>query len=141
MKYEIVLIESKEQIKLCFDVFKDLRPHIEEDKFVDQVLRQQEESFQILAIKVGDKVVSAAGFRFGEYFAWGKIIYIDDLSTLPAHRGNSYAEILMDWLIDHAKTRQCKSVHLDPGLERHAAHKLYLKKNFDIGAHHLSLEF
>ncbi len=141
MEYELFIVEGKNQLELCFDAFKVLRPHIEKEKFVSQVLRQQKQSYQIVAIKLGGKIPCAAGFRFAEFLAWGKVLYIDDLITLPEYRGNGYATVLMDWLIEYAKAQECDGLHLDTGHQRHSAHKLYLKKGLNINAHHLALEF
>lgn len=141
MKRELFTPESDEELKLCFPAFKELRPHLNEQSFIEQVQRQKELNYKIIAIKHKGIVPGAAGFRIAEFLAWGKVLYIDDLTTLPEHRGKGYASILMDWLIEHAKTNKCKGLHLDTGHHRHAAHKLYLKKGLSITSHHLSLEF
>jgi GNAT superfamily N-acetyltransferase len=141
MENELIFIESREDIDHCFDVFKVLRPHIEKEQFIDQVVRQKSQSYQIVGLKVNGKIESAAGFRFAKFLAWGKVLYVDDLTTLPQSRGNGYAAVLMDWLIEYAKANECDQLHLDTGHQRHSAHKLYLKKGLNIVSHHLSLEF
>ena len=141
MGHELILVKDKSDIELCFDAFKALRPHLEKEQFVEQVIRQQQQSYQIIAVKYNGKFPSAAGFRFAEYLAWGKILYVDDLTTLAEHRGNGYAAILMDWLIEYATSKGCQGLHLDTGHQRHSAHKLYLKKGLNINSHHLSVEF
>jgi len=141
MKRELFVPESKEEIALCFPAFQALRPHLNEKEFIAQVQRQTDQSYKIVAIKHNGLVPSAAGFRFAEFLAWGKVLYVDDLTTLPEHRGNGYASEIMDWLIDHAKTNQCQGLHLDTGHHRHSAHKLYLNKGLNITSHHLSYDF
>lgn len=44
MEHELVIVKNKDDIELCFDAFKVLRPHIEKEQFVAQVMRQQEQS-------------------------------------------------------------------------------------------------
>lgn len=141
MERELFSPESEEELKLCFPAFKELRPHLSEKNFIEQVQRQKDQNYKIIAIKHKGIVPSAAGFRFAEYLAWGKVLYVDDLTTLPEHRGKGYASEIMDWLIEYAKTNMCRGLHLDTGHHRHAAHKLYLKKGLSITSHHLSLEF
>ncbi len=141
MEPKIFVAESEDEIELCYEAFKILRPQIEKESFIAQVLRQKEQSFQIVAVRLGDAVPSAAGFRFAEFLAWGKVLYVDDLTTLPEYRGNGYAALLMDWLIDLAKKKHCNGLHLDTGHQRHSAHKLYLSKGLEINAHHLAIEF
>ena len=101
--------------------------------------RQAMHSYEIVAIMKDGAVPSAAGFRITEFLAWGKVLYVDDLTTLPEHRGMGYAATLMDWLINHAKKNGCDELHLDTGHHRHSAHKLYLKKGLNITSHHLSI--
>ncbi len=128
-------------IALCFDVFQVLRPHLKnKETFVSQVVRQQEQGYQIVAFKEKDRIVSAAGFRFAEFLAWGKVLYIDDLTTLPEARGQGCGGKLLDWLLDYAKQNQCKGLHLDTGYGRHQAHKLYLSKGLELNSHHLAIE-
>jgi len=141
MEKELFTPESEAELKLCFPAFKELRPHLNEKNFIEQVQRQKDQTYNIIAIKHNGIVPSAAGFRFAEFLAWGKVLYIDDLTTLPEYRGQGYASEIMDWLIEYAKTKKCCGLHLDTGHHRHSAHKLYLKKGLSITSHHLSLEF
>ncbi|MFL0797784.1 MAG: GNAT family N-acetyltransferase [Cellvibrionaceae bacterium] len=132
---------TREEIQQCFDAFKALRPHlIDKSSFVEQIVRQQEQAYQIVAVKEDGRVVSAAGFRFAEFLAWGKVLYLDDLTTLPEARGYGHAGKLLDWLIEYGKQKQCKELHLDTGYGRHQAHKLYLSKDLELNSHHMSIE-
>src|SRR5687768_3805096 len=98
------------------------------------------QSYQILAFRADGVVKSVAGFRIAEFLAWGKVLYLDDLATLPGDTSRGFAGALLDWLIDHARSRGCDAVHLDTGYARHAAHRLYLRKGFQLNCHHLALE-
>ena len=69
----------------------------------------------------------------------GEDLYIDDLTTLPGETAQGFAGALLDWLIEHARSRECQGVHLDTGYARHAAHRLYLRKGFQLSSHHLVL--
>ena len=139
---EIFIASNAEEIASCYEAFKALRPHLcSKEDFISQVARQQNQSYKIVAIKAEGKVPSAAGFRFAEFLAWGKVLYIDDLTTLPEARGKGYGGLLMDWLVEHAKSNECDALHLDTGYTRHNAHRLYLNKGLELKSHHLSIEF
>jgi GNAT superfamily N-acetyltransferase len=137
---EVFLVETEAEIERCFPVFKALRPHLEQGGFLAQVRRQQKESYQILALKHNGEIKSVAGFRLAEFLAWGRVLYIDDLATLPGETSQGFAGALLDWLIEHAKSKGCQGVHLDSGYARHAAHRLYLRKGLQLNCHHLMLE-
>jgi len=140
MTIEISIANTDAEIDSCFPAFSVLRPHLEQSDFLPQVRRQQAQSYQILALWHEGVVKSAAGFRYAEFLAWGKVLYIDDLTTLPGETSQGFAGTLLDWLIDHAKSCQCQGVHLDTGYMRHAAHRLYLRKGLQLNCHHLALK-
>lgn len=136
---QIFLACDDQQIESCFDAFAALRPHLSRDGFLSQIRRQEAQGYQVLALAHDGAVKSVAGFRQAEFLAWGRIIYIDDLSTLPACRGHGFASSLLDWLSAHAREQGCCAVHLDSGYARHAAHRLYLNKGFELSSHHLTM--
>lgn len=130
---------SDAELTACFPAFQALRPHLSLDAFIQQVRRQQTQGYRIVAVSVGGQVSSAAGYRFAEFLAWGKVLYVDDLTTVESARGRGHGGALLDWLIGHAREHGCGAVHLDSGYQRHAAHRLYLNKGFVLSSHHLAL--
>jgi GNAT superfamily N-acetyltransferase len=84
-------------------------------------------------------VRALAGFRFLEFLAWGRVLYIDDLITDSESRRAGHGGKLLKWVIEQAKKAKCDQVHLDSGPHRHDAHKLYLNHSFKIVAHHFAL--
>lgn len=130
--------QTDAELEACFGAFAVLRPHLTVAQFLPQVRRQELQGYKIAAIKDAEQVVSAAGFRFCEFLAWGRVLYIDDLTTLPSARGKGYAGTLLDWLTEQAAQEGCDAVHLDTGYTRHAAHRLYLSKGFEMTSHHMA---
>lgn len=137
---EIFHANTDTEITACFPVMNALRPHLERASFVARVRQQQAQGYQLVFIRDGNAVVSAAGFRILEFLAWGKILYVDDLITDPGSRGRGYAGALMDWLIARARAERCAELHLDSGYLRHAAHRLYLNKGLELNCHHFALK-
>lgn len=85
---------------------------------------------------------SIIGFRELWSTAHGLYMYIDDVSTLETARGNGFADELIRWVIAEAKRHRCDGIHLDSGVgsDRAAAHRLYMRNQMRISAHHFSLE-
>lgn len=138
MNPTIFLAQTDSQIESCFDAFSVLRPHLKRAQFLAQVRRQAAQGFQVLALEDHGLVKSAMGFRLAEFLAWGRVIYIDDLTTLPDARGRGFAGLLLDWIAEYAQQQGCCAIHLDTGYTRHAAHRVYLSKGFELSCHHLS---
>lgn len=139
---EIQLATDREQIRSCYKVMHQLRPHlISEEAFVSQVQRQIQEGYHLAYIQDSSQIKALAGFRFLEFLAWGKVIYIDDLIADATTRRNGYGSKILKWVIFEAKKAKCDQVHLDSGPQRHDAHRLYLNHGFKIIGHHFALDF
>jgi GNAT superfamily N-acetyltransferase len=73
------------------------------------VQRQQSEGYRLIYAAESKRVVAAAGYRFLEFLAWGQVLYVDDLITLPDKRGAGHGGALMDWLIAHGRKKNATS--------------------------------
>jgi GNAT superfamily N-acetyltransferase len=84
--------------------------------------------------------VAVAGFRTGDSLAWGRYLYVDDLSTAPEARRQGHAGALLDWLIREARKLGCSQLHLDSGAarERFDAHRLCYNHGLAIHSHHFA---
>jgi GNAT superfamily N-acetyltransferase len=131
--------QTEAEIKKCFPVIQQLRPHLNEAVFVEQVQRQMKiHGYQLIFIEVDDRVVAAAGYRVAEFLAWGKTLYVDDLITDEACRGRGFGGALLNWLQAKAQEIGCVEFHLDSGVHRFDAHRLYLTHKMIISSHHFS---
>ncbi|MEH2415788.1 GNAT family N-acetyltransferase [Nostoc sp.] len=143
----IQLGESDFQILKCFPVMSQLRLHLEQAKFIEQVRYQMKEGYQLAFLEVEEQAVAVAGFRIYTCLASGKFLYIDDLvvdqlkrclrRATPTH---SYGKQLLQWLIEYARNHGCEHLSLDSGVQRFAAHRFYLMQRMNITSHHFSIE-
>jgi GNAT superfamily N-acetyltransferase len=138
----IEIAKTSEQIGLCYKVMRQLRPHIsEEQAFIDQVERQINDGYHMVYIKDHEGIKAIVGYRYLEFLAWGKVLYIDDLITDVETRKNGHGSKLLKWVIEQARNAGCDQVHLDSGPQRHDAHKLYFNHGFKIIGYHFALDF
>lgn len=136
----IQLAESDTQILECFPTLSQLRPHLEQDKFLAQFHRQKRNGYQLAFIKVDDRVVAVAGFHISESFAWGQSLYIYDLVVDETMRSQKYGQHIFSWLVEYAKLHHCEQLHLDSGVQRFDAHRFYFQQRMKINSHHFSLD-
>ncbi|MCC5647748.1 GNAT family N-acetyltransferase [Nostoc sp. CHAB 5824] len=136
----IQLAESDFQILGCFPVIYQLRPHLEQAKFLEQVRYQMKEGYQLAFLDVEKQAVAVAGFRISTCLALGKFLYIDDLVVDELKRSHSYGKQLFQWLIKYAKNHECEHLSLDSGVQRFAAHRFYLMQRMSITSHHFSIK-
>ena len=85
-----------------------------------------------------EEAQAVCGFRVLTMLYSGRQLYIDDLSTLPQARGKGHARALLSWAEAEARRLGCESLHLDSGVQRFPAHRLYLGVGMDITAHHFA---
>jgi GNAT superfamily N-acetyltransferase len=126
----------------AFAAMRALRPHLaDEQELVRRVDRQRAEGYRLVAaVKEDGSVGAVVGFRVHDTLAFGRILYIDDLSTLPAARRRGYGRALLDWCADEGRRLGCDALHLDSGVgaDRQDAHRLYFNAGLRISAHHFS---
>lgn len=119
-------------------VMRQLRPHLDAAAFVAQATRQMaEQGWHLAAAYDGDgAVLGLMGYRFGEYLAWGRILYIDDLVVDEARRSGGVGAALLRLAEDLGRAAGCASVQLDSGTQRQRAHAFYETQGYTFTSHH-----
>ena len=127
---------------LAFPAMRELRPHLAGARqFEEQVDRvQRPAGYRLIgAFEDGEPdAVAVAGFRLSTNLAWGRHLYVDDLSTLPYARGRGWGRQLLEWIQAEAVRSGCLQVHLDSGVgeDRQTAHRLYFSTGYRISSYH-----
>jgi GNAT superfamily N-acetyltransferase len=135
----ISLATNETDIRRCFAVLKQLRPHREETAMVTQIIRQQAAGYLLAYVESEQVVRAVAGYRYGENLAYGKFMYVDDLVTNSDDRSQGLGKFLFDWLVSAAREHGCEVLALDSGVQRYGAHRFYLTNRMDIVSHHFIL--
>jgi GNAT superfamily N-acetyltransferase len=141
MSAKIKIAESDTEIQSCFSVMSQLRPHLSADSFVTVVRSQMNDGYLLAYLEDLGVVQSVTGFRFMTVLSAGYHMHVDDLVSDTDNRSKGYGSQLFDWLVDLAKSKGCKKLRLDSGVQRFGAHRFYLRKGMDITCHHFDLIF
>ncbi len=129
------IVETEQELRACYPVMKELRPHLEsEEAFVAQILRQQEQDYHILAVWDDGEVVALAGYRYQENTVYGRFLYVDDLVAAQRHRSRRWGALLLSKLTVFAEQAQCKRLVLDTGLTNGLAQRFYFREGLLPGA-------
>jgi GNAT superfamily N-acetyltransferase len=137
----IAVAASDAAIRRCFPVMRQLRPHLDEARYMElatQMVRSGE--YKLAYVEANGAVTTVAGYRFMDLlFANGKVLYVDDLVTDENARSKGHGRALFQWLLDHARENGCVSLTLDSGVQRHDAHRFYFRERMQIAAHHFTI--
>ena len=136
----VTLAQTDDDIRACWPVMSQLRPHLEEKDFVPLVRRQFHEGYCLAFITENGKVAAVGGFRILNSLAWGRFCYVDDLVIDQGTRSQGKGKELLDWLKAKAREEGCARFELDSGVQRHGAHRFYLRERMWISCYHFSLE-
>lgn len=131
-------VETDDAIAACYDVMAELRPHVTREKFVPLVRSLQADGFQLVCIRVDDRVVAVAGYRLSKNLFYGRHLYVDDLVTSDSERSKGYGKELLAWLRALAVANDCEALHLDSGVQRKRAHQFYLREGLELSSYHFS---
>lgn len=141
MNPNVKKMETDDEISSTYQVIKQLRPHLIEGEYLEQIKRLQDNyNYTLVAVMERESVKAVAGYRITESLAWDKYFYVDDFITDENSRRKGYATLLWDWLIKQAIDSNCEQFHLDSGVHRHDAHRFYLKSGLDITCHHFQTQ-
>jgi ribosomal protein S18 acetylase RimI-like enzyme len=133
--YELRHAESAEDIRACYAVMAELRPHLEgADDFAARVERMRAQQYRLLAVWQGGAVVALAGYRLQENTVYGRFLYVDDLVAGAASRGQGFGARLLAALSDEAAQAGCVRLVLDTGLSNALAQRFYFREGLLTGA-------
>jgi GNAT superfamily N-acetyltransferase len=135
----IELVSTDAQIAATLPVMRQLRPHLVQAEYVAAIRRQQGTGYELAALSADGGVQAVAGFRVLEQLVRGRVLYVDDLVTDEQARSRGHGDALVDWLIARASALACQALELDSGVQRHGAHRFYLRKRMDIVGYHFVL--
>src|SRR5437763_11549339 len=108
---QIAVAKSDADVERCSPVMRELRPHLSDAAFLQQVKRQMARGYLLAFLEVKGEVMAVAGYRISECLSWGKFLYVDDLVTRETDRSKGYGATLFDWLVGQAVKEGCAQFH------------------------------
>ncbi|MBT0628122.1 MULTISPECIES: GNAT family N-acetyltransferase [Pseudomonas] len=120
-----------------FAVMQQLRPHLTDAvAFAEQIQRQRENGYHLLAAREHGKVIGLAGYRQTENTLYGRFIYVDDLVVDAALQRRRLGEQLLDRVREETRARGYRFLVLDTGMHMALAQRFYFRQGLlPLGMH------
>lgn len=127
--YVIKELQTKSEFIEAYPVIKQLRPHLDQQTYLDLVLEAKEkDGYKMFALIDGGEIVAVTGFKPMITLYYGRFVWICDLVTDANKRSKGYGEKLITCVHEWAKINNFDSVALSSGLQRFDAHRFYENK-------------
>ncbi|HET7584325.1 MAG TPA: GNAT family N-acetyltransferase [Gemmatimonadaceae bacterium] len=134
---QIAHAESDEQIAATFDVMRQLRPELIQEKYVAQVRAlMASDGYKLATLSDGGEVRAVAGYRYMQMLYCGRLLYLDDFVADERVRSHGYGARLLDWLKAEARRAGCRELHLISRVTRERAHRFYFREGFGVECFH-----
>jgi GNAT superfamily N-acetyltransferase len=109
----IRLLDSDADINAAYPLMSVLRQQIAPSSFLPMVRRQQRDGYQLAGGFLEGRLVVLAGFRPGHTLSSGEHLFVDDLVTDEALRGNGHGTAMLVWLAARAREQGVARIYLD----------------------------
>lgn len=132
-------VDNEQDCHACFDVMRELRPHLTDAvTFAAQVRRQAGQGYRLLAAWQGEQVKGLAGYRLQENLLYGRFLYVDDLVATSDARRHGVGGKLIDALREEARRQDCAHFVLDTGLGNALGQRFYFRQGLLARGMHFS---
>ncbi len=119
-------------------VLRQLRPHLDAAALTAIHAEGHPDGLRFTAAYLDGRCVGVAGWRVVATTVAGRKLYVDDLVTDAAARSTGVGAALLRWLERRGRERGCSVLDLDSGVQRHDAHRFYLRERMAITSHHFA---
>jgi ribosomal protein S18 acetylase RimI-like enzyme len=135
MNFIFVKAETHHDLERFFPVFKELRPHLSFERFVEIYQKsRQADHYEIVGIESGGHVLALMGYRVLHDMVRGTHLYIDDLVTTEGQRSKGWGEKLLNYAEKIAPTLGCQTLRLCTGLDNEGGQRFYEKHGWTKGS-------
>lgn len=122
-------LKSQQEWLEAFPVMRQLRPHLEEQSYLELVEEAvQKESYHMAALYEEDQIAAVVGYQPMITLYNGRAIWVCDLVTDSENRSKGHGAALMSFVEEWAKENGYGIVSLSSGVQRLDAHRFYEDK-------------
>lgn len=131
MTKRIFTVTSKEDLDRCYEVVKELRPHLSHEEYLTIYKESQKaDAYELIAVEENSQILAVMGYRFLTDFVRGKHVYIDDLVSTESVRSKGLGAELLKYAEQIAAENKCAGLRLCTGIENERAVNFYQREGW-----------
>ena len=119
-------------------VLQELRPALTLPVLQDVLREGRAQGLRFLGAFDQGRCLGVAGYRVIANTSAVRKLYVDDLVTTSTERSTGVGTALLRELETRARAAGCRVLDLDSGVQRHDAHRFYLRERMRISSHHFT---
>jgi ribosomal protein S18 acetylase RimI-like enzyme len=120
--------ESAAELAACFQVMRELRPHLANaEEFLTRVQRQFADGYRLLAAWQDMQPLGLAGYRVQENLVRGRFCYVDDLVVATSARRGRIGARLLDGVRAEARALGIAHLVLDTAIDNRLGQRFYFR--------------
>lgn len=122
---EIRELESEQEWLNAFPVMKQLRTHLDEERYLDYLERMTANGYRLFGLFSDGELAAVAGVDIMTNMYYGRHMWVFELITDADHRSRGFGRRLLRYLVDWAEDKGCERIALSSGVQREDAHRFY----------------
>ncbi|MGG6445908.1 GNAT family N-acetyltransferase [Pseudobacillus badius] len=127
----MIIIEelvTEEEVRHIFPLMKDLRPYLDETRFIQIWKTMQPDGYRIFAMYDAEELVAFTGIQIRTNMYYFRHVFVHELVTRADIRSKGYGQKLLSFVHDWGREHECVTVALESALIRDDAHRFYETK-------------
>lgn len=127
--FRLTHLTSLADYESAFPIIRQLRPDLNDaQSWFAYAQRNHTHGYRLLGLFYDHTLCALASYRLQENLVHGNYLYLEDLVTDQAQRGQGLGEILLAAVRDLAQKAGCKRLILDTLLSNSLAHRFYFRQ-------------
>ena len=134
--YRITLI-PKEQIHSIIPLLKILDPKIEEQTLTERLIDMCAHNYECVGVYDGGELIGISGLWTLPKYSVGRHIEPDNVVIHPDYRSKGIGEMMMQWIYNYAKSKNCEAVELNCYVSNAGGLAFWIRQGFRILGFHM----
>ena len=113
---------------------------VSETLLKERTLEMAKQNYECVGIYDSEKLMGVCGMWFQTRHYAGRSLEVDHVIIDEAHRNKGIGDLLMNYVYDYARKKDCKWVELNTYVDNYPSHKFYYNQGFVAKGYHFVKE-